>query len=54
MRYLLAALLLSGCTFNFTISTDYASQNKGSGTIQEETENINETEQSTEVDARLK
>ena len=53
MRWLLP-LLLTGCTFNFVISTDYAAQNESSGSIAEETETVNETEQSTELDARLK
>lgn len=30
------SILLTGCTFNFQIDTDYASQAGGAGTIQEE------------------
>lgn len=54
MKWLISLLFLAGCTFNFTISTDYASQNESSGSIAEETENLNETKQSTDVDAKLK
>ncbi|CAL9960083.1 hypothetical protein VPHD85_0050 [Vibrio phage D85] len=32
----LAFLAISGCTINFQIDTDYASQNDGSGSIEEE------------------
>lgn len=54
MKYLLLTLLLTGCTFNFTINTDYASQNEGDGVINEEVEGVYETEQSTDISAKLK
>lgn len=36
MKYLIGVFLLSGCTLNLTIETDYASQNGGGGDINEE------------------
>lgn len=54
VRAILISMLLTGCTFNFTINTDYASQNEGSGSILEEFTSENETEQTTEIETKLK
>ncbi|CAM0047670.1 hypothetical protein VPHK404_0070 [Vibrio phage K404] len=36
MRYLILLLLLAGCSLTVQIDTDYASQNGGGGSIEEE------------------
>ncbi len=39
MKYLISLAVIAlatGCTINFQIDTDYASQNEGSGSIEEE------------------
>lgn len=47
------ALLISGCTFNITIDTDYAAQRDNGGPIEEEVTTNNKTETDPKVDANL-
>lgn len=53
---IMALVLTSGCTFNFIIETDYASQNGGGGAINEEVTTAATTTPtvSTEVQADVK
>ncbi|CAM0011006.1 hypothetical protein VPHK436_0058 [Vibrio phage K436] len=48
---LLYSILLTGCTFNFQIDTDYASQAGGAGTIQEEVKTEAVTTPTVDVEA---
>ncbi|AUG85130.1 hypothetical protein FDJ19_gp168 [Vibrio phage Ceto] len=47
------SLIISGCTFNFTIDTDYASQRDHGGPIEEEVTTHNKTETDPNVDANI-
>ncbi|AFB83937.1 hypothetical protein VPT02_063 [Vibrio phage VPT02] len=45
--------MISGCTFNFTIDTDYAAQRDHGGPIEEEVTTNNKTETDPNVDANV-
>lgn len=45
--------IISGCTFNLTIDTDYAAQRDNGGPIEEEVTTNNKTEADPNVDANI-
>ncbi|USL90040.1 hypothetical protein [Vibrio phage vB_VpaS_CHI] len=52
MKYL-TLLLLTGCTINLQIDTDYASQNGGGGSIEEEVTTESSASNAPTVDANV-
>lgn len=53
MRILIFLVLASGCTFNFQINTDYASQAGGTGTITEAADSESTAANSPTVEASI-
>lgn len=53
MRFLFIAMLMTGCTINLQIDTDYASQNGGGGTVNEEVTTESTASNTPTVDANV-